>query len=111
MITASTGAPLSTGVPLDQLSWRTGEIDSNIYPPSFMKKTGITILLVGLFLMLTAGIDLISKERIISFGSLSIAENRRQSLPWTPLLGLATMAAGACLYLFKFKANNFRFSK
>jgi hypothetical protein len=78
---------------------------------NLIKKTGITILLIGLFLMLTAGVELIHKERMFSLGTLPIAENRKHTLPWSPLLGLAIMAAGAGICLANGKAGIYPVSK
>jgi hypothetical protein len=65
-----------------------------------MKKTAITIILIGLVITMITGFDFVTREKVVDIGDLEISANKRHAISWTPYVGIVVMAAGACVYLF-----------
>lgn len=59
-----------------------------------MKKLGIVILIIGLVVALTGGINYVTKEKIVDIGELEITTEKSHSLDWLPYLGVGLMAVG-----------------
>jgi hypothetical protein len=65
-----------------------------------MKNAGILILIVGLAFTLFTGFNYITKKKVVDIGELEITANQNHFVSWSPLLGVAMMAAGVGLYLY-----------
>ncbi|MDZ7606474.1 MAG: hypothetical protein U5K79_13005 [Cyclobacteriaceae bacterium] len=65
-----------------------------------MKNAGILLLIVGLAFTLFTGFNFITKKKVVDIGELEISANQNHFVSWSPILGIAMMAAGAGLYLY-----------
>jgi hypothetical protein len=72
-----------------------------------MKKTGLTILVVGFIMTALSGFDLMTREKIIGIGRIEITAQKRHVFGWSPLLGISVMAVGAGIYLFARKSRSY----
>ncbi|MBE0673157.1 MAG: hypothetical protein IH591_00705 [Bacteroidales bacterium] len=70
-----------------------------------MKKVGILIVIIGLFLVIFTGINFFTREKVVDMGDLQISRNKRHSLAWSPLVGIAVMAVGGGLFLIGTKKS------
>ena len=64
-----------------------------------MKKTGIFIVILGLALTIFTAITFFTREKVVDIGSLKITANKPHHLSWSPLIGIAVMAAGGVIIL------------
>ena len=64
-----------------------------------MKKIGLIVIVVGLALAIFTGFDFFTREKVVDIGTVEITANKRHSLDWSPILGLATAVVGAGLFL------------
>jgi len=68
-----------------------------------MKKAGIVILIIGLLLTIVTTFTYFTKEKVVDLGEIEINANKRHSLSWSPLIGIAVMAVGGVMLLVPFK--------
>lgn len=68
-----------------------------------MKKAGIVILIIGLVLTIVTTFTYFTKEKVVDLGEIEINANKRHSLSWSPLIGIAVMAVGGVMLLVPFK--------
>jgi hypothetical protein len=59
-----------------------------------MKITGIIILIIGLGLTIFTAFTYFTKEKVVDIGKIEITRNEPHYLKWSPLIGIAVMAAG-----------------
>jgi len=59
-----------------------------------MKKTGIIILILGLFMTLYAGFIYFTREKITDLGEREIAKNNQNTENWQPYIGIGIMIIG-----------------
>jgi hypothetical protein len=64
-----------------------------------MKKAGIIIIGIGLLITIFTGVSFFTREKVVDMGDLQISRNKRHNLAWSPLVGVAVMAAGGILFL------------
>ncbi len=65
-----------------------------------MKNAGIIILIIGLVFTLFTGFNYITKKKVVDIGDLEITANQNHFVSWSPLIGVAIMAAGVGIYLY-----------
>jgi hypothetical protein len=65
-----------------------------------MKNAGILILIIGLVLTLFEGFNFVTREKVVDLGSIEIMQNKRHSIPWSPVAGVAMIIIGGGIYLF-----------
>lgn len=63
-----------------------------------MKKIGLIVIVIGLVMAVFTGFDFFTREKIVDVGAVEITGNKRRSLDWSPVLGLAIAAVGAGLF-------------
>lgn len=68
-----------------------------------MKTLGIVLLAVGLVITVFTGFNYITKEKVVDIGNLEITKDKNHNLAWSPLIGIAVMAAGGVVLLFGVK--------
>jgi divalent metal cation (Fe/Co/Zn/Cd) transporter len=68
-----------------------------------MKKAGIVIILLGLVLTIFTAITFFTREEVVDIGSLKITANKPHHLSWSPLIGVAVIAAGGVILLIPSK--------
>jgi hypothetical protein len=64
-----------------------------------MKNAGIIILIIGLLLTLVTGFNYVTKEKIVDIGDIEISADKKHSLDWSPVAGIAVMVVGGVIYL------------
>ncbi|MBN1415626.1 MAG: hypothetical protein JW973_11035 [Bacteroidales bacterium] len=64
-----------------------------------MKKAGIIILVIGLVLTIFTTVTFFTREKVVDIGELAITAKKRHNLKWSPLIGVAVMAAGGVILL------------
>jgi len=62
-----------------------------------MKKAGVVIVILGLILTIFTAVTFFTKERVAKIGDVNIMANKRHSLKWSPLVGIAVMAIGGVI--------------
>lgn len=64
-----------------------------------MKKAGIVIVILGLIMTIFTAVTFFTKEKVVDIGEVKITRNKPHHLNWSPLIGIAVMAAGGILFL------------
>jgi len=59
-----------------------------------MKKAGIIILLVGLFMSMYTGFTYFTREKVVDLGKLEITKSNQHSVNWQPYVGIGIMIIG-----------------
>ena len=70
-----------------------------------MKRAGLVIIVIGLLLVIFTGINFFTREKVVDIGDLQISHNKKHSMGWSPLIGVAVMAVGGGLFLFGSKKS------
>lgn len=72
-----------------------------------MKKTGLVLLAIGALITIFSAFDFVffTRENVVDIGDLQINARKKHSIPWSPLVGVATMAVGAGAYLLGTKRS------
>lgn len=65
-----------------------------------MKTLGIIIVGIGLLITIFTGVSFFTREKVVDMGEIQISRNKRHTLAWSPVAGIAVMAAGGLLFLF-----------
>jgi len=65
-----------------------------------MKKTGLVILVLGVLITIFTGFKFITKEKVVDMGEIQITRDKKHSLAWSPLVGVAVMLVGGGILLF-----------
>jgi hypothetical protein len=68
-----------------------------------MKKAGIVVLIIGFVLTIFTAFTYFTREKVVDIGDVHISRNKPHNLNWSPLFGIAVMAAGAVMILVPFK--------
>jgi len=64
-----------------------------------MRKAGLIILIAGLIITIITGFNYVTKETVVEVGDLEITTERTHSTDWSPLAGVAVLAAGGLVFL------------
>ena len=64
-----------------------------------MKKAAIFLIILGLILTVFTAVKFFTKERVVDIGDVHITRNKPHKLTWSPLIGIAVMAAGGVVYI------------
>jgi hypothetical protein len=64
-----------------------------------MKKTGITIFVIGLLFTVFSGFGFFTKKKVVDIGKIEIISNEPHRLIWSPYLGVGIMMAGGIILL------------
>ena len=59
-----------------------------------MKKAGIIILILGLFMTLYPGINYFTRDKVVELGKLEITKKSQHSVNWQPYVGIGIMIIG-----------------
>jgi hypothetical protein len=62
-----------------------------------MKKAGLIVLVLGVLLTIFTAFTFFTREKVVDIGSLKITANKPHHLSWSPLVGIAVMAAGGIM--------------
>lgn len=65
-----------------------------------MKKVGAIIFVIGLLVTVFAGVNIITREKVVDIGELEIMANKNHVMDWSPAIGVAIMIVGGVVYLF-----------
>lgn len=64
-----------------------------------MKKLGIIIMVLGVVLTILTGAHFITKEKVVDMGEIQITRDKKHTLDWSPLIGVAVILVGGTVYL------------
>lgn len=62
-----------------------------------MKAIGVVLVVVGLLSMLYGGISWVRRDTVVDAGPIEITRDKREYLPFPPILGLIALAGGVVL--------------
>lgn len=65
-----------------------------------MKKTGISIIVIGLIFTMITGFKYFTREKVVDVGSLKISASVPHRVNWSPYLGVGIMLLGGAVLLF-----------
>ena len=65
-----------------------------------MKKAGIVVIIIGLLLTIVTAFTFFTREKVVDIGEVKITRNKPHNLTWSPIVGLAVMAAGGAMVVF-----------
>lgn len=68
-----------------------------------MKKTAISIIILGLILTVFTAITFFTKEKVVDIGEVHITKNKPHHLNWSPLIGIGVMGIGGVVLLVSSK--------
>lgn len=63
-----------------------------------MKNAGMLILIIGVLLTLFGGFNFFTREKVVDLGSVEIMQNKKHTLPWSPIAGVAMIVIGGGIY-------------
>jgi divalent metal cation (Fe/Co/Zn/Cd) transporter len=63
-----------------------------------MKKTGLTLIIIGLALTLFTAFTFFTREKVVDIGSLKITANKPHHVSWSPIVGIIVLAAGGIIF-------------
>lgn len=64
-----------------------------------MRKAGIIIFAIGLFVTLVTGFNFVKEEKIVDIGYVENSADMNHSLEWSPITGVVVMAIGGVVVL------------
>jgi hypothetical protein len=59
-----------------------------------MKKAGIIIFLVGMFMTIYTGFTYFTREKVVDLGKLEITKENQHCINWQPYVGIGIMIIG-----------------
>jgi uncharacterized membrane protein YdcZ (DUF606 family) len=59
-----------------------------------MKTTGIVLLIIGILLTIFTTFQFFTREKVAEIGNLEITHDKKNTLNWSPLVGVAVMVIG-----------------
>ena len=65
-----------------------------------MKQAGTIIFVVGILLTAFAGINFVTKKKVVDIGKLEITKDENHVMDWSPTIGIVVMVIGGGLYLY-----------
>jgi hypothetical protein len=65
-----------------------------------MKAAGLVILVIGLLITLFTGFNYVTKKKVVDIGNLEITADKKHSVAWSPLVGIAVMVVGGGIYFY-----------
>jgi len=68
-----------------------------------MKIAGYIILIIGLVLTIFTATTFFTKEKVVDIGKIEISRDKPHNLAWSPLIGIAIMAAGGVVLWRSYK--------
>jgi hypothetical protein len=63
-----------------------------------MKKTGITLMILGLVLTVFTAVTIFTRERIVNMGDLKISVNKPHHFNWSPMIGVGVLICGGIVF-------------
>ncbi len=66
-----------------------------------MKKAGIIILIVGLFITLYAGFTYFTTEKVADLGERELTKDNLNTVNWQPYVGIGLMLIGGVILVLK----------
>jgi hypothetical protein len=70
-----------------------------------MKKSGMAILAAGLMLTLISGFDYVTSNKVFEVGKVTITQQTKHDIEWSPLVGFSLIAIGGGLFLYGREKN------
>ena len=64
-----------------------------------MKVLAIILLVLGIFMALSTGIQLVSREKVVDVGPIEITEEERTPIYWSPWVGALLIVAGTVILI------------
>ena len=62
-----------------------------------MKILGIILIVIGIIALVIPSLTFTRKEKVLDIGPIEAVTEKRENLPLSPLLGVASMAVGGAL--------------
>jgi uncharacterized membrane protein YidH (DUF202 family) len=70
-----------------------------------MKLIGMLLIAFGIFALVAGGIRYTDRETVVNLGPIQAQTEERKTLPLSPILGVASMAAGVALVVVAVRAR------
>lgn len=64
-----------------------------------MKVLGIILIAAGIILMVITGINVVTEEKVVDFGSVEITKEKNNPISWSPIIGAVLLIAGVVVLL------------
>lgn len=64
-----------------------------------MRKAGIIIFAIGLFVTLVTGFNIVTEEKVVAIDHMESPADMNQSLDWSPITGVIVMVIGGVVAL------------
>jgi hypothetical protein len=64
-----------------------------------MKTAGLVILVIGILITIFTGFNYITREKVVDIGEIQITRDKKNSIAWSPLIGVAVMVVGGGIVL------------
>jgi hypothetical protein len=59
-----------------------------------IKMVGTVLLVIGIVMTIFTGFNLVTKEKVVDFGSVEISTNKKTPIYWSPITGGVLAVAG-----------------
>jgi hypothetical protein len=70
-----------------------------------MKMVGTVLLVIGIVMTIFTGFNLVTKEKVVDFGSVEISTNKKTPIYWSPITGGILAVAGILMLTLGRKSN------
>jgi hypothetical protein len=64
-----------------------------------MKNLGMILIVVGLLMTVITGFNIVTKKKVVDFGSVEINKDERTPVYWSPVLGGILLVGGIIITL------------
>lgn len=64
-----------------------------------MKKISFLLIAIGLLITAFTGFNYFTREKVVDIGDLEITANKKHTVEWSPIVGVALIVVGGGLYL------------
>ncbi|MFT6883217.1 MAG: putative membrane protein [Marinoscillum sp.] len=64
-----------------------------------MRKLGLVVLVIGIAVTILAGVNFVTREKVVEIGSMQMMADQSHTFDWSPFLGVGIMVAGVILFI------------
>jgi uncharacterized membrane protein YidH (DUF202 family) len=70
-----------------------------------LKTIGISIIVIGIFMMIYTGFKYVTTDKVVDLGSVKIEKEKNHFVQWSPILGIVLIVGGVVIIIVPNKKN------